>query len=77
MACCSSNDGLIPENEGLRGILRRKKVNLSNNNSNIGRTVAVSTVKIGSVGLSLVIIFVAGKASFPNLLIILNRTECH
>lgn len=50
MACCSSNNGLIPENEGLRGILRRKKVNLSNNNSNIGSTVAVSTVKIGSVG---------------------------
>ena len=50
MACCSSNNGLIPENEGLRGILRRKKVNLSNNNSNIGSTVAVSNVKIGSVG---------------------------
>lgn len=50
MACCSSNDGLIPENEGLRGILRRKRVNLSNNNSNIESTVKVSTVKIGSAG---------------------------
>lgn len=50
MACCSSNDGLIPENEGLRGILRRKRVNLSNNNSNIESTVKVSTVKICSAG---------------------------
>ena len=50
MACCSSNGGLIPENEGLRGILRRKRVNLSNNNSNIESTVKVSTVKIGSTG---------------------------
>lgn len=52
MACCSSNDGLIPENEGLRGILRRKRVNLiiSNNNSNIESTVKVSTVEIGSAG---------------------------
>lgn len=50
MACCSSNNGLIPENEGLRGILRRKRVNLSNNNSNMESTVKVSTVKIGSAG---------------------------
>ena len=52
MACCSSKGGLIPENEGLRGILRRKRVNLiiSNNNSNIESTVKVSTVEIGSAG---------------------------
>lgn len=50
MACCSSKGGLIPENEGLRGILRRKRVNLSNNNSNIESTVKVSTVKISSAG---------------------------
>lgn len=51
MVCCLSNDGLILENEGLRGILWRKRVNLSNNNSNIESIVKVLIVKIGSVGI--------------------------